>query len=77
MSVAEAWVHPPINATRYVRHDELHQVFNFDLLDAPFKADFLYEVVTRSIELVGWVGALPTWALSNHHSPRVASGIGV
>ena len=41
MAVAEAWVHPPVNATRYVRPDELHQVFNFDLLDAPFKADFL------------------------------------
>jgi alpha-glucosidase len=76
MAVAEAWVHPPVNATRYVRSDELHQVFNFDLLDAPFKADFLYEVVTRSIELMETVGALPTWALSNHDSPRVASRIG-
>ena len=25
MAVAEAWVHPPVNATRYVRSDELHQ----------------------------------------------------
>lgn len=76
MAVAEAWVHPPVNSTRYVRSDELHQVFNFDLLDAPFKADFLYSVVTRSLELMGSVGALPTWALSNHDSPRVASRIG-
>ena len=76
MAVAEAWVHPPVNATRYVRSDELHQVFNFDLLDAPFKVDFLYRVVTRSIDLMDSVGALPTWALSNHDSPRVASRIG-
>ena len=76
MAVAEAWVHPPERATRYVRSDELHQVFNFDLLDAPFKADFLYDVVTRSIDLMDSVGALPTWALSNHDSPRVASRIG-
>jgi hypothetical protein len=40
MAVAEAWVHPPVNATRYVRSDELHQVFNFDLLDAPFQVEF-------------------------------------
>lgn len=76
MAVAEAWVHPPVNSTHYVRSDELHQVFNFDLLDAPFQADFLYSVVDRSIELMASVGALPTWALSNHDSPRVASRIG-
>jgi hypothetical protein len=31
MAVAEAWVHPPVRAMRYVRSDELQQVFNFDL----------------------------------------------
>lgn len=76
MAVAEAWVHPPVNATRYVRPDELHQVFNFDLLDAPFNAPHLYEVINASIELMKSVDALPTWALSNHDSPRVASRIG-
>ena len=76
LAVAEAWVHPPVNATRYVRSDELHQVFNFDLLDAQFDADTLYSIVTRSIDLMATVGALPTWALSNHDSPRVASRIG-
>ena len=76
MAVAEAWVHPPINATRYVRADELHQVFNFDLLTAPFNSVFLFDVITRSIELNATVNALPTWALSNHDSPRVASRIG-
>jgi len=76
MAVAEAWVHPPINATKYVRADELHQVFNFDLLTAPFEAAYLFDVINRSIELNSTVNALPTWALSNHDSPRVASRIG-
>lgn len=76
MAVAEAWVHPPVNATRYVRPDELHQVFNFDLLTAPFEGAFLYDIINRSIELNATVNALPTWALSNHDSPRVASRIG-
>jgi alpha-glucosidase len=76
MAVAEAWVQPPVNATRYVRPDELHQVFNFDLLDAPFHAAHLYEVINRAIDLMKTVDALPTWALSNHDSPRVASRMG-
>ena len=76
MAVAEAWVHPPVNATRYVRADELHQVFNFDLLTAEFDALVLYDVIDRSIKLNATVNALPTWALSNHDSPRVASRIG-
>ena len=76
MAVAEAWVQPPVNATRYVRADELHQVFNFDLLTAPFDGTFLYNVIDRSIGLNATVGALPTWALSNHDSPRLASRLG-
>jgi alpha-glucosidase len=76
MAVAEAWVHPPVNATRYVRADELHQVFNFDLLTAEFTAKVLYDVIDRSIALNATVNALPTWALSNHDSPRVVSRIG-
>ena len=76
MAVAEAWVHPPVNATRYVRADELHQVFNFDLLDAAFEAEQLYGLISAAIDLMKSVGALPTWALSNHDSPRVASRIG-
>ena len=76
MAVAEAWVHPPINSTRYVRSDELHQIFNFDLLDAPFQAGYLYQVIDRSIQLMDSVGSMASWALSNHDSPRVASRIG-
>ena len=33
MSVAEAFVYPSIRGTRYVRSDELHQIFNFDFRD--------------------------------------------
>jgi alpha-glucosidase len=76
MAVAEAWVHPPINSTYYVRSDELHQIFNFDLLDAPFESSYLFDVIDRSIKLMESVGAKASWALSNHDSPRVASRIG-
>ncbi len=76
MAVAEAWVHPPINATRYVRPDELHQVFNFDLLVAPFDAKELFVCIDQTLRLISTVNTSPTWALSNHDTPRVASRLG-
>ncbi|MEI9906567.1 MAG: glycoside hydrolase family 13 protein [Actinomycetota bacterium] len=76
MAVAEAWVHPPERAIRYVRHDELQQVFNFDLLVAPFDDTELFDCIDRTLKLIGSIGASPTWALSNHDTPRVASRIG-
>ncbi|MEK6649035.1 MAG: glycoside hydrolase family 13 protein [Actinomycetota bacterium] len=76
MAVAEAWVHPPERATRYVRSDELQQVFNFDLLVAPFNDQVLFDCIDRTLKIIGGVGASPTWALSNHDTPRLVSRIG-
>jgi alpha-glucosidase len=76
MAVAEAWVHPPINGVAYVRPDELHQIFNFDLLIAPFSAKTLFRLIDNTIEMLKDVDAYPTWAISNHDSPRVASRLG-
>lgn len=76
MAVAEAWVHPPERSTLYVRPDELQQVFNFDLLVMPFDDDAIFGCIERTLKLIGGVGASPTWALSNHDSPRVVSRIG-
>jgi alpha-glucosidase len=75
--VAEIWVHPPSEAALYVRPDELNQVFNFDLLTTAFDANLLYESIESAFSILRPVGALPTWALSNHDSPRVASRLGV
>lgn len=77
MAVAEVWVYPPERAKRYVRRDELQQVFNFDLLVSPFDDTELFECIDRMRKLMADVGAPPTWALSNHDTPRLASRIGV
>jgi alpha-glucosidase len=77
VSVAEVWVHPPEEAAHYVRPDELSQVFNFDLLTTPFDAKSLRHSIESAFSILMPVGALPTWALSNHDSPRVASRVGV
>lgn len=76
VAVAEAWVQPPERATLYVRHDELQQVFNLDLLVTPFDDKALFACIERTLQLMGSVGASPTWALSNHDTPRLASRVG-
>ena len=75
MAVVEAWVAPE-RAARYVSPDTLHQIFGFDFLVVPWDAGVMREVITRAIESVSVVGAPPTWALSNHDSPRVVTRLG-
>lgn len=75
MAVVEAWV-PPERASRYVSSDTLHQIFGFDFLVVPWDATTMREVIQRAIDAVAVVGAPPTWALSNHDSPRVVTRLG-
>lgn len=75
MAVVEAWVTPE-RASRYVAHDTLHQIFGFDFLVVPWDAPTMREVIARAIASVSVVGAPPTWALSNHDSPRVVTRLG-
>lgn len=76
MSVAEAWVHPSSRAVRYVRSDELHQIFNFDFLIAEWEADFLKAAIDKTLTEVAEVSAPATWVLCNHDSPRLVSRLG-
>ena len=63
-------------AVRYVRPDELHQVFNWPFLVTHWDAPALRAVVDESIAAYGGVGAAPTWVLGNHDTLRVASRFG-
>ena len=76
MSVAEAWVHPSSRAVRYVRSDELHQIFNFDFLIASWESRSLIAAIKKTLEEVASVGAPPTWVLCNHDSPRLVTRMG-
>jgi len=75
MAVAEAWV-PPERAARYVAPDTLHQIFNFDFMSVPWDADRILAVVEKTMRELETVLAPPTWALSNHDTPRVVSRLG-
>ena len=74
---AEAWVDIPERAARYVRPDEFHQAFNFDFLQAAWRAADWREVITASYAANDSVGAPTTWVLSNHDVVRHASRLGL
>lgn len=76
VTVAEAWVYPPARAARYVREDELSQIFNFEFLVAPWKANAIKRAIQSTLNSMAEVGASATWVLSNHDSPRVVSRLG-
>ncbi len=63
-------------AVRYVRPDELHQVFNFPFLVTSWEAGALRAVIDESISAYGGVGAAPTWVLGNHDMLRMATRFG-
>jgi alpha-glucosidase len=76
MAVGEIWVSGDERFARYVRPDELHLGFNFQLVDATFDADAVRRAVERSIAAISSTGAEPTWTLSNHDVVRQVTRYG-
>lgn len=68
--VAEAWLSPAERLAQYVRPNELHSAFNFDVLRAPWSAKELRQVIDYTTESLWAVGAPATWVLSNHDTVR-------
>jgi alpha-glucosidase len=79
MMVAEAWVHAK-RLPLYLRPDEYHQAFNFDLLETPWNAAAFATVLGSATAAADEIGASPTWVLSNHdvmrHRTRYGLGHG-
>jgi alpha-glucosidase len=76
MMVAEAWVHAA-RRPLYLRPDEYHQAFDFDLLTAPWDAAAFRAIISDSIAFAREVGSNPTWVLSNHDVVRHATRYGL
>jgi alpha-glucosidase len=68
--VAEAWLDTPEKRARYLRADELHTGFNFDLLTAEWNGDKWRNIVDSSIAADALVGAPTTWVTENHDVRR-------
>ncbi len=76
MAIAEAWVSDAEAMARYVRPDELQQVFNFHWLQADWSGDAMRRVLRDTFAATDPVGASPTWVLSNHDVTRTVSRYG-
>jgi alpha-glucosidase len=74
--VAEAWVSPAARLSRYVRHDEMQQAFNFIYMMAGWDALAMRKAIEDSLATNAEVGATTTWVLSNHDVVRHASRFG-
>jgi alpha-glucosidase len=74
--VAEAWVATAERLAAYLRADELHTAFDFDMVRAPWRADALVETAKSSLASHAMVGAPVTWVLSNHDILRHLSRYG-
>ncbi|WP_433246953.1 glycoside hydrolase family 13 protein [Actinomadura nitritigenes] len=70
MAIGEVWTDGPEDLALYLRPDELHQVFQFDLQLAPWSAPAFRDVVEAALKAVAPTGAAPTWVLSSHDSVR-------
>ena len=76
MMVAEANVHPT-RLPLYLRADEYHQSFNFNLLKAGWSAKEFQEIITEATAAAAAIGAASTWVLSNHDMVRHATRYGL
>ena len=74
--VAEAWLDTPEKRARYLRADELHTGFNFDLLTAEWSGERWRDVVVSSMAADALVGAPTTWVTENHDVRRAPTRYG-
>ncbi len=70
MAIGEVWTDGPEDLALYLRPDELHQVFQFDLQLASWSATAFRDVIDAALKAVAPTGAAPTWVLSSHDSIR-------
>ncbi|AOT57712.1 glycoside hydrolase family 13 protein [Streptomyces rubrolavendulae] len=61
---------------RYVRPDELHQAFFFDLLGAPWDAAAFRAVIDEALRDIAGTGSSVTWVLNNHDQVRTVTRYG-
>ncbi len=75
--IAEAYTaRQPEKLAEYVRPDEFHQSFAFDLLLTPWIAGAIRSVIGATLGVVGPSGGRPAWALNNHDVQRAVTRYG-
>ncbi|MGP9022673.1 alpha-amylase family glycosyl hydrolase [Streptomyces sp. BR1] len=74
--VGEAVLFDQQRLARYVRTDELHQVFNFPYAECPWDGAALRRVIEESYAAMASAGAPVTWLLSSHDAVRPVTRFG-
>jgi alpha-glucosidase len=64
MFVGEVWLDDPARLARYLRPDELHTSFAFELTDPDWDAAGLRSAITSGVRAAQTAGVAPTWTLS-------------
>ncbi len=75
--VGEIWVPDTADLAAYLRPDELHQAFYFDLLKQPWNAQQFRDSIDRALTGIGPTGATITWTLANHDVHRTVTRYGI
>ncbi|WP_431982209.1 glycoside hydrolase family 13 protein [Streptomyces qinglanensis] len=57
----------------YVRADELHQAFFFDLLSAEWDVDAFRKAISEALTDIAGTGSTVTWVLNNHDQVRTVT----
>jgi alpha-glucosidase len=76
MFVGEVWLDDPARLALYLRPDELHASFAFELTDPDWEPHGLRAAITSGVRAAQAAGVAPTWTLSNHDIPRHVSRYG-
>jgi len=74
--VGEVWLDDAERFAAYLRPDEMHTAFNFDVMAQPWDAAALRASVDRTLAAHRGVGAPATWVLSNHDVTRPVTRYG-
>ena len=67
---------PALDVASYTRPDELHQVFAFAFLAAPWDAQAWHEAAVDLLDVSADTGASTTWVVENHDVVRVPTRYG-
>jgi len=76
MAVGEVWASGGHRLARYVRPDELHLAFSFQLVQVDWSANEFRAAIDDAMQTMPAVGAPCAWVLSNHDIDRHVSRFG-
>ena len=75
VTISESYGKPEV-VLEFLRGDEFHQSFAFDLMLETWLAKPLRKAINDSLEMLAPVGGTPAWTLNNHDTQRIVTRLG-